>query len=84
MTSSLSTIAHSVQDATLQRCFGVKKKIIDCDWAYLKKLRTVMAPHEPMLRLVDALEYLRQPGREHIWTLLDIKVSIALNITDSV
>lgn len=27
-----------------------------------------------MPRLVDVLEYLRQPGREHIWVLLDIKV----------
>lgn len=27
-----------------------------------------------MPRLVDVLEFLRQPGREHIWILLDIKV----------
>lgn len=73
-----------MQDATLRRCFGVKKKVIDCDWAYLKTLRTLKAPHEPMPRLVDVLEYLRQPGREHIWALLDIKVGIAVNLTECV
>ncbi|KAJ5688536.1 hypothetical protein N7462_002928 [Penicillium macrosclerotiorum] len=61
-------------DANLKRCFGVRKKIIDCDWDYLKKLRTLQAPYEPMPRLLDVLEYLRQPGREHIWVLLDIKL----------
>ncbi|KAJ5086162.1 hypothetical protein N7532_010933, partial [Penicillium argentinense] len=61
-------------DPTLKRCFGVNKKVVDCDWEYLQSLRTLMAPHEPMPRLVDVLEYLRQPGREHIWVLLDIKL----------
>ncbi|KAJ5403206.1 hypothetical protein N7509_003077 [Penicillium cosmopolitanum] len=60
-------------DANLKRCFGVKKKVADCDWAELKSLRTLMEPHEPMPRLVDVLEFVRQPGREHIWLLLDIK-----------
>lgn len=63
-----------IQDPTLQRCYGIKKKIADCDWSYLKTLRTLQAPHEPMPRLLDILEYLRQPGLEHIWVLLDIKV----------
>ncbi|KAJ5502811.1 Glycerophosphoryl diester phosphodiesterase [Penicillium fimorum] len=62
-------------DASLMRCYGIKKKVIDCDWEYLKTLRTLQAPHEPMPRLVDVLEYLSQPGRENIWILLDIKVS---------
>ncbi|KAJ5657068.1 hypothetical protein N7507_009018 [Penicillium longicatenatum] len=62
-------------DASLQRCYGVKKKVTECDWDYLQTLRTVEAPHEPMPRLVDVLEYLRQPGREHIWVLLDIKLN---------
>jgi phosphatidylglycerol phospholipase C len=62
------------QDPSLQRCYGVKKKIADCDWAYLKTLRTLQAPHEPMPRLVDILDYLRQPELDHIWVLLDIKV----------
>ncbi|OQE19066.1 hypothetical protein PENSTE_c016G06514 [Penicillium steckii] len=61
-------------DATLKRCFGVKRKVVDCDWTELKSLRTLMPSHEPMPRLVDVLEYLRQPGREHIWVLLDIKL----------
>ncbi|KAJ6095146.1 hypothetical protein N7467_002659 [Penicillium canescens] len=62
-------------DASLRRCYGVKKKVIACDWEYLQTLRTVQAPHEPMPRLVDVLEYLRQPGREHIWVMLDIKLT---------
>ncbi|KAJ5654707.1 hypothetical protein N7490_001710 [Penicillium lividum] len=61
-------------DLMLRRCFGIKKKVSECDWSYLKTLRTLEAPHEPMPRLVDVLEYLRQPGREHIWMLLDIKL----------
>ncbi|KAJ5921626.1 hypothetical protein N7454_009100 [Penicillium verhagenii] len=61
-------------DVLLQRCFGIKKRVSDCDWDYLKTLRTLQAPHEPMPRLLDVLEYLRQPGRESIWVLLDIKL----------
>ncbi|KAJ5121737.1 hypothetical protein N7448_002869 [Penicillium atrosanguineum] len=62
-------------DATLKRCFGIKKKVDDCDWDYLKTIRTLKAPQEPMARLVDVLEFMRQPGREHVWILLDIKRS---------
>jgi glycerophosphoryl diester phosphodiesterase len=61
-------------DATLKRCFGEDKKIIDLDWQYLSKLRTLKEPHEPMPRLKDLLEYLTLPGLEDIWVLLDIKV----------
>jgi hypothetical protein len=57
------------------RCFGINKKVSDCDWEYLKTLRTLQAPHEPMPRLIDVLEYLSQPGRENFWILLDIKVA---------
>ena len=63
-----------LQDATLKRCFGKDEKIIDCDWSYLKTLRTLKEPHEPMPRLKDLLEYLASPGLEDIWVLLDIKV----------
>ena len=62
------------QDATLKRCYGDDRKIIDCDWKFLSKQRTLQAPHEPMPRLRDLLEYLASPGREEIWLLLDIKV----------
>ncbi|KAJ6119174.1 hypothetical protein N7523_003454 [Penicillium sp. IBT 18751x] len=62
-------------DATLKRCFGINKKVEDCDWDYLRTIRTLKAPQEPMARLVDVLEFMRQPGREHIWILLDIKRS---------
>jgi len=65
-----------MQDATLQRCFGIKKKVKECDWAYLKTIHTLEAPHEPMARLVDVLEFMRQPGREHISIVLDIKVRL--------
>ncbi|RDL39214.1 putative Glycerophosphoryl diester phosphodiesterase [Venustampulla echinocandica] len=61
-------------DATLKRCFGEDKKIVDCDWSYLKTLRTLQKPHEPMPRLKDLLEYLAEPGLEDVWVLLDIKV----------
>jgi len=61
-------------DADLKRCFGKEEKIIDCDWSYLKTLRTLKEPHEPMPRLQDLLEYLAAPGLEDIWILLDIKV----------
>ena len=62
------------QDGDLKRCFGQKEKIIDCDWDYLSTLRTLKAPHEPMPRLRDLLAYVAQPGLEHIWLLLDIKL----------
>lgn len=61
-------------DATLKRCFGEDTKIIDCDWEYLKTLRTLKAPHQSMPRLIDLLEYMASPGLEDIWVLLDIKV----------
>ena len=48
--------------------------VIDCDWEFLSKQRTLRAPHEPMPRLIDLLEYLAEPGKESIWLLLDIKV----------
>ncbi|KAI0164333.1 PLC-like phosphodiesterase [Hypoxylon sp. FL1284] len=60
-------------DATLKRCYGVPKKVADCDWDYLKTLRTLREPREPMPRLVDLLEYLNQPEQAHIWVFLDIK-----------
>ena len=62
------------QDATLKRCFGKDEKIIDCDWEYIKSLRTLMEPQQQMPRLEDLLEYLASPGLEEIWLLLDIKV----------
>ncbi|KAF2087252.1 PLC-like phosphodiesterase, partial [Saccharata proteae CBS 121410] len=61
-------------DPTLNRCFGKPDKLIDCDWSYLSTLRTVDEPHERMPRLADLLEYLTQPGHEHVWVLLDIKI----------
>lgn len=70
----LRTSTHRLKDPSLERCYGVKKNVGDCDWEYLQTLRTLQAPHEPIPRFVDVLEYLRQPGREHIWILLDIKV----------
>ncbi|KAL1878790.1 hypothetical protein VTK73DRAFT_7547 [Phialemonium thermophilum] len=60
-------------DATLQRCFGRKERIADCDWDFLRTLRTLRAPHEPMPRLVDLLQDLARPELQHVWLLLDIK-----------
>lgn len=62
-------------DPSLNRCFGVDEKIRDRDWSYISTLRTKEAPHEPMPRLRDLLDYLAQPGLEHVWLLLDIKIS---------
>lgn len=62
------------QDATLKRVFGVNKYVIDCDWEYLKTLRTLKEPHDRIPRLQDLLEYLATPGLEDVWLLLDIKV----------
>lgn len=58
----------------MKRCYGVDKKVGDCDWEYLSTLRTTQEPHTPMPRLLDILEYLQEPGREELWALLDIKV----------
>ncbi|KAL3481751.1 PLC-like phosphodiesterase [Aspergillus californicus] len=64
-------IAH---DASLKRTFGVPRKVADCDWEYLSMLRTVGKAQEPMARLSDLLSYLAEPGSEHMWLLLDIKM----------
>ncbi|TVY17501.1 Phosphatidylglycerol phospholipase C [Lachnellula arida] len=61
-------------DATLKRCFGKDEKLIDCGWDYIKTLRTLKKPHQPMPRLKDLLEYLTTPGLEDIWILLDVKL----------
>ena len=61
-------------DGDLKRCFGRTEKIIDCDWDFISELRTIKAPHEPMPRLKELLEYLAQPGLEEKWMLLDIKL----------
>lgn len=61
-------------DATLKRCFGEDMKIADCEWEYLKELRTLKEPRQSMPRLLDLLRYLNTPGLEDIWALLDIKL----------
>jgi hypothetical protein len=64
----------------LKRCFGRDEKLIDCDYEFLSKLKTLKEPHESMPRLADLLEYLAQPGLEDIWVLLDIKVGHGLYV----
>ncbi|KAH8147535.1 uncharacterized protein LAJ45_08362 [Morchella importuna] len=61
-------------DATLKRVFGEEGKVIDCDYSYLKTLRTVEAPHVPMASLKEVLELLCQPALRKMWLLLDIKI----------
>lgn len=66
-------------DPTLKRCFGVKKKkVLDCDWEYLSKLRTVgdQHPSGTMPRFVDVLDLLDGEGLEDVWGLVDIKVCL--------
>ncbi|KAJ9392875.1 hypothetical protein DTO063F5_12 [Paecilomyces variotii] len=61
-------------DVTLKRCFGKDEQLTDCNWDYIKTLRTLKEPHEQMPRLKDLLEYLATPGLEDIWVLLDVKL----------
>lgn len=67
-------------DFTLTRCFGIDKKINECDWEYLSTLRTVREPREKMIRLSDFLEFISAKGRDHIWVLLDIKRNNPANV----
>ncbi|RYO83122.1 hypothetical protein DL766_004456 [Monosporascus sp. MC13-8B] len=62
-----------MHDASLKRTFGEDSKVRDHDWSYLSRLRTLRKPRQPMARLVDLLEYLNEPGLEHVWVMLDIK-----------
>ena len=66
----------------MKRCFGREEKIIDCTWDFLSVQRTLKAPHEPMPRLKDLLEYLASPLRDHVWLLLDIKVCSVMVIQE--
>ncbi|KAF2452125.1 tubulin-domain-containing protein [Karstenula rhodostoma CBS 690.94] len=61
-------------DRDLKRCFGRDEKLLDCNYEFLSKLKTLKEPHQSMPRLIDLLEYLAQPGLEEIWVLLDIKL----------
>lgn len=63
-------------DGTLKRCFGVDKKINECEWEYVSSLETIREPRQRMPRLSDLLEFLAEGGkeRESVWVLLDIKV----------
>lgn len=75
-------------DPSLKRCFGVDRKIKDCTWEEIKRMRTVgggqgdkmkakagiKTEGEGMPRLIDLLEYLAQPGLEEVWLFLDIKL----------
>jgi phosphatidylglycerol phospholipase C len=82
-THALETDVHTTKDevvvishdASLKRCYGLDKKVIDCNWDEIKDLRTIREPHEPLPRLKDLLEYLAEPGMEEMWLLLDIKLS---------
>lgn len=61
-------------DKTLKRCHGVDKKVIDCDWDYVRTLRSLDEPHVGIPRLCDMLEWLAVPEREHIWVYIELKV----------
>ncbi|KAI1333961.1 PLC-like phosphodiesterase [Xylariaceae sp. FL0016] len=70
---SMDGIVVLSHDATLTRCFGEKYRISECSWSYLETLRTKCEPSQRMPRLFDLLEYVNEPGKEHVWLLLDIK-----------
>ncbi|KAJ2966939.1 hypothetical protein NQ176_g9909 [Zarea fungicola] len=61
-------------DPSLRRCFGVNKKIADCDWEYIAALRSKRPPHLGMPRLEDVLRLLGEDGMERVWCVLDIKI----------
>ncbi|KHN95084.1 Transcriptional activator protein acu-15 [Metarhizium album ARSEF 1941] len=75
-------VAVLSHDATLARCFGIDKKLADCDWEYLSTVETLREPKQGLARLQDLLEWLVEEDRlrdgEHNrhrpWVLLDIKV----------
>ncbi|KAI5310238.1 hypothetical protein KEM55_000144 [Ascosphaera atra] len=50
------------------------KRVADCDWEYLRTLRSLQEPHVGIPTLVDLLEYLALPEREHIWVYVEIKL----------
>lgn len=66
--------ADETQDGDLKRCFGVDKRVNECDWSYLRTLRTIKAPHEPMPSLEELLAFLAECEQEDMWLILDIKV----------
>ncbi|KAK5628812.1 hypothetical protein RRF57_004527 [Xylaria bambusicola] len=66
-------------DPSLKRCFGDARKVAECNWDELSKLRTLREPRQPMPRLLDLLEYLAQPEQERIWVLFDIKPGDNMN-----
>lgn len=62
-------------DKDLKRCYGVEGLVKHHDWEFLKGLKTVRTPAQPMPRLSDLLEYLAgDEAAEATWVLLDIKV----------
>ncbi|OAA37924.1 PLC-like phosphodiesterase, TIM beta/alpha-barrel domain protein [Beauveria brongniartii RCEF 3172] len=61
-------------DASLKRCFGVAKRIADCDWEYISTLRSVRPPHVEMPRLSDVLGLLTEECMQKTWCVLDIKI----------
>ncbi|KAK3308985.1 PLC-like phosphodiesterase [Chaetomium strumarium] len=67
-------VAVLSHDGSLKRCFGIDKKIADCDWEYLRTLRTTQQPRQGMPRLADLLEWLTGRGLGSVWVLLDIKL----------
>ena len=58
----------------MKRCYGVAKKIADCDWEYISTLRSSRSPHVGMPRLSDVLGLLAENGMQKTWCVLDIKV----------
>ncbi|KAF2234993.1 PLC-like phosphodiesterase [Viridothelium virens] len=61
-------------DPDLKRCFAIDKKIRDCDWDFIKTLRTTRVPNEPLPCLQDLLELFKKPRWKGVWLMLDIKI----------
>lgn len=60
----------------MKRCFGVDKKVAECDSSYLATLKSLRQPHQPMPRLSELLHFIGRPENEAVWLLLDVKARI--------
>lgn len=67
----------SKQLGSLQRFFGLDKRIEDCEWSEIKDLRTTVEPSETIPTFEQVLRFMTEPGVEHVWLMLDIKVRCA-------
>lgn len=62
-------------DGDLKRFGDAKRKILDCTWAEIEPMETLVEPRQRMLRLSDLLEFLLETSLRESWLLLDVKTT---------